>query len=411
MTKQLQSPFVVIYNIFGSRNTGDAALIACMIKILNSLGLENNSISLLCMDPVDESHFHDQDHAFSSRICNRKDYSSLFWFGISLLSGYFYALTGLLRSIFVLTLPKAHRQSIALLSHSKLSISCPGGYLEDSNNSYYVNILQILLASRISKHTILAPQSIGPINSKLGRFLLSLALRRSDSIFIRETSSRSFVSNLWPRVPVGKYSLSGDLALMLRRGSQRKYNSSSLPDNFAWGLTVVDWNFPNMPNPNRLRNEYITALIETSEYIFSLCGVPGIILNQVDADSGFAKSILCKTNTLVFDETLYSYSDMISRISDFDFFIGSRFHSCIFAICNSVPFLSISYLPKSTGILDQLKLSDLSIDINSCKPNLLQSVQSKLFDLTSLSNRIFNSAKDYNSLYLSSFFQSLKDYV
>jgi len=316
-----------------------------------------------------------------------------------------------MKAFFVLTLPKSHRKSLALLSHSKLSISCPGGYLEDSNHSYLVNILQILLASRLSNHTILAPQSVGPIHSKLGKLLLSFALRRVDRVFLRETSSLSFVSNLWPRVPVDKYCLSGDLALMLRGNIQRKYSRVSLPANFSWGLTIVDWKFPNTPNPDRLRKDYLESLIETCEYIYHLTGSPGIILNQVAADSAFARSILRYTSSVVFDESVYSYSDMISRISGFDFFIGTRFHSCVFAICNSVPFVSISYLPKSTGILDQLNLLDLSVDINSCKSTLLSLVKLQLSDLDNLTQRISGSSHAYTSLFISPFVQSLKGYI
>jgi colanic acid/amylovoran biosynthesis protein len=210
---------------------------------------------------------------------------------------------------------------------------------------------------------------------------------------------------------VDKYCLSGDLALMLRGNIQRKYSRVSLPANFSWGLTIVDWKFPNTPNPDRLRKDYLESLIETCEYIYHLTGSPGIILNQVAADSAFARSILRYTSSVVFDESVYSYSDMISRISGFDFFIGTRFHSCVFAICNSVPFVSISYLPKSTGILDQLNLLDLSVDINSCKSTLLSLVKLQLSDLDNLTQRISGSSHAYTSLFISPFVQSLKGYI
>lgn len=47
------------------------------------------------------------------------------------------------------------------------------------------------------------------------------------------------------------------------------------------------------------------------------------------------------------------------------FVVGARYHSIVFAINNSVPFVSLSYEHKMTGLLKTLNLSSVSVDIQA----------------------------------------------
>lgn len=66
------------------------------------------------------------------------------------------------------------------------------------------------------------------------------------------------------------------------------------------------------------------------------------------------------------------------------FLIGARYHSVVFAINNNIPFISLSYEHKMTGLLETLDKSDCSIDISrtfSSKietENTLKNIQEKL---------------------------------
>jgi colanic acid/amylovoran biosynthesis protein len=58
-------------------------------------------------------------------------------------------------------------------------------------------------------------------------------------------------------------------------------------------------------------------------------------------------------------------------------FVGTRMHSNIFALSQYVPAMAISYLPKTTYIMESLELSDYVVDITIVNTSHL----CKLFDL------------------------------
>ena len=126
-------------------------------------------------------------------------------------------------------------------------------------------------------------------------------------------------------------------------------------------------------------------------------------MNQVDADKNLAISLSNQCAYLDFDPTIYSYSEMIDIISKYHFFLGTRFHSCIFSMLSATPFVSINYLPKSRGILNQLKLSELSVDINQCDRDLFPAVKKVLSNLTNTSNLIQESLLTYESDFIAPF--------
>lgn len=405
---------ITIFNIYGSRNVGDGALLNSLLLLLSTQGILPTEISLVCLDPDDEKSFHHPTYNFFARICNKRDFRNSLIFYASIAFGFLYATTGHFRYLFESTLPPKHLQTMHLFSRSNVSISCPGGYLEDSNSSYILNILQILLACRLSNYVILAPQSIGPIKSNFGRFLLSIALNRVNATFVREPWSFQFLHNLRPRVNLSKCSISGDIAFLLPTAKSDRSETLQMQLDLPkcrWGLTLVDWNFPSAHNPKLERQKYLSAVSQTCLYLETYFGTKGLILNQVTADSRICKDLVSLSDSVLFVDTLLSYDQMTSLISSFDFFLGTRFHSCIFAAQTRTPFISINYLPKSSGILDQLGLSDVGIDICECENGLLPLVKYHLAFLDLLSVRINSAVNNYCNLNLSGFVNTFRTVI
>lgn len=76
-----------------------------------------------------------------------------------------------------------------------------------------------------------------------------------------------------------------------------------------------------------------------------------------------------------------------SIISNAEFLIGARYHSIVFAINNSIPFIALSYEHKISGLLTSLSKEECIIDISrisdSCKENnkLLDNIKEKMCNL------------------------------
>tara|TARA_R110000850_G_scaffold86050_4_gene185540 strand:- start:3477 stop:4070 length:594 start_codon:yes stop_codon:yes gene_type:complete len=141
------------------------------------------------------------------------------------------------------------------------------------------------------------------------------------------------------------------------------------------GLTVVNWTFPNTRHPETKRSEYINAISDVIKFLHDETGMKIVIFNQVTDDLTMAYAIKAKLQNpryLVIDDTEKEPWELRALISKCKLFIGTRFHSCIFAIMAGVPTIAISYLPKTQYILEDLGLFDRSTPINSINSDFLK---------------------------------------
>jgi colanic acid/amylovoran biosynthesis protein len=95
-------------------------------------------------------------------------------------------------------------------------------------------------------------------------------------------------------------------------------------------------------------------------------------------------------------ERVYVLSDQYGSdvqqgiIRSADFLIGARYHSVIFSINQNVPFISLSYEHKMTGVLQLLGKMDCEIDIDTLfRGHTMDSV-----DITSFINKVLTMAQN-----------------
>jgi polysaccharide pyruvyl transferase WcaK-like protein len=75
----------------------------------------------------------------------------------------------------------------------------------------------------------------------------------------------------------------------------------------------------------------------------------------------------------------YNHNDIKYVIGLCDFFIGSRMHSCIAALSQSIPAVGIAYSRKFQGVFDSIGLGDCVADAYRCnKDELLFVVRTAL---------------------------------
>ncbi|MFW6016293.1 MAG: polysaccharide pyruvyl transferase family protein, partial [bacterium] len=79
----------------------------------------------------------------------------------------------------------------------------------------------------------------------------------------------------------------------------------------------------------------------------------------------------------------------------FDYIVGTRFHSVIFSLSNSIPGIAISYAGnKSYGIMHDIGLDEYVIDIREVSYNLLKE---KFDSLINNEIDVKNKIKIYNN--------------
>jgi colanic acid/amylovoran biosynthesis protein len=87
-------------------------------------------------------------------------------------------------------------------------------------------------------------------------------------------------------------------------------------------------------------------------------GLTPVIFNQVSEDLPTAYEIRKKAKHPVIIDAVSREPDILrALITRSTVFLGTRFHSCIFAMMAGRPTFAIAYLPKTEYIMNDLKLS------------------------------------------------------
>jgi colanic acid/amylovoran biosynthesis protein len=145
--------------------------------------------------------------------------------------------------------------------------------------------------------------------------------------------------------------------------------------------TVINWNFPNSNDSNAARNKYIDSMSETLNNLHASTNLPVKLIVQVENDLPAIEKVRCKLNVPC--EIMYAVNtpEKIKELLGSSFcLVASRFHSAIFSLSVGCPVIALSYLPKTSGMLDLYGLSDLHRPIDNFDP---QEVASSLKNIAS----------------------------
>ncbi len=261
-------------------------------------------------------------------------------------------------------LPPAQQQTLAAIRDADVVISAPGGYIHDTNFAYFIALAHIHLASILGKIVILAPQSVGPIERPFSKYLARKVLGRVQYLCARESYSYGFLTKDLGLKPATVYR-TGDSAFW----NEHVEDDSALIDGiFAsfglvesapiFGITVVGWSFPKSVRPQEDYDLYTSAVAKAADHMSETYGLTPVIFNQVSSDLPTALEIAKKArHPVLIDKTGREPDILRAMIARSTVFLGTRFHSCIFAMMAGRPTFAISYLPKTEYIMNDLKLS------------------------------------------------------
>ena len=379
---------VVISNVFGSFNRGDALLVEGVVNSINeSLGGTYAIAGIAQFPELERTHLpivrwlEAPTRSRASAVSLRRFVNA--YLLVCVLAYLVFPLVG---RVFLWAMPKSRREAVLVLSEADLVISCAGGFLLDVNKSIYGNLLQLIIALRGGARVIIAPQTIGPISSLCAKFITKKVLSSVEVVCVREDCSYQFLTE--------ELLLSGDKII---RGKDIAFdqNVACVPEagrmilgelgvdhrKSIVGCTVVDWPFPDAKDPKEARERYVIEFARLLREIHEAYDCQFVLFNQVASDLSLGKRLaqLCAPWVTV-DESDRSTMEMRNMISACDYFIGSRFHSCVFSLLAGIPTISIAYTYKSTGIMRDLDMGDLVFDISTFDACELKELLGDMFD-------------------------------
>ncbi|BCP62263.1 hypothetical protein SUT380_14510 [Streptococcus parasuis] len=226
--------------------------------------------------------------------------------------------------------------------------------------------------TKFNKPVYLMGTSIEPMTNNIVKHFTDNVLKKLDFIFARETITFDYLQSI---IPSNKFTLIPDMAFMLEDVQEEFSSVAKLKKNTGplYGLTVRDWNFPNFSNPTELMNNYITALRDVIEEQVDKNDASFVFVPQVIVKHGDDAEVALKIKSLlredIQDRFLVLRDDISpvqvkSLIANFDYFIGTRMHSNIFATSMKIPTIAIAYEKKTNGIMHTVNLDDYVIEMS-----------------------------------------------
>ncbi len=128
-------------------------------------------------------------------------------------------------------------------------------------------------------------------------------------------------------------------------------------------------------------------------------GVTPVIFNQVSEDLPTAYDVQKKAKHPVVIDAVSREPDILrALIRRSSVFLGTRFHSCIFAMMAGRPTFAIAYLPKTEYIMNDLKLSHRHTPIDKIDYGyLIERCVKDYADLAASEAEIQNAVKVYQT--------------
>lgn len=248
------------------------------------------------------------------------------------------------------------------LSKSDYVLSCGGGYFNPYGKLMYRTMLMHLAISFGSK-TILLPNSIENPNKMnlIKKIYFEYILKKIDVVYSRESITTEYLKKLNHK----NYKVKADMGFMLEGNTKSVSNISKYI-----AVTIINWQFPDSNDSSKSRNHYFSEWVKiinhlTEKLNYKIIIIPQVIGPGVNDDRISWKFIggSVNKNKVQFVNEDLSPQEIKNLLSQCKILIGTRMHSNIFALSQKVPVIAIAYLPKTIGIMNDLNLQDLSIDM------------------------------------------------
>ena len=309
------------------------------------------------------------------------------------------------RNIFTFLLSESEKETLKEMKEMDVVFVKGGGFIHSSGKitdwyTIYYSLYHVALAQSLKKSVYIMPNSFGPFKAKGVPGLVKKVLSKSSLVTVRESISKEMVDEL------GVDSvLSSDLGFYLEKSTTDDQTVSNIrkkfPNHKLVALTARPYRFPNSDNPEQKYEEYISSLVEFSQWMFKNNFLPVFVdhtlaIKEHENDSSAIAEITSKLNDNEYayiSNLDYNCRNLKEIYSEVDFVVGTRFHSVIFALAEGTPSMAITYGGnKGQGIMKDIGLPEYAIPMSQTNTKELieklisldaneEEVKIKLFEL------------------------------
>lgn len=304
-----------------------------------------------------------------------------------------YTIWALIYNYFGFNLKIKNREILEKYAESDWILVCGGQNIVHINQIPVIPLYEIFFSKLLNKKVMLYAQSIGPFLHNYSKPLIRMILNKVDIITTRETISKDTLMELGVNVPIF---VTADAAFALpviskqNSLSKLKKDSNFSKNGLNIAITAIPWDFPkelDYKKKSRMYENYIKSLSICADYLIerynaNIIFFPQVTIPRVKNDIPISKKIFNRMDnksSVSILEKDYSPEELKGMYGCMDLLLGTRFHSCIFALSMGVPTLAIEYDGhKAYGIMKLLGLEEFVIEIEKINSTELSLKTDKL---------------------------------
>lgn len=271
-------------------------------------------------------------------------------------------------------------------------IFCGGEYIINVGIGLLTALYEIIFSKLLRKPVMLYAQSFGPFNKKYAMPWIKTVLNKVDIITTREGISKGYLEDIGVTAPVVE---TADAAFTLPSISREEAISliereTEIPENeLMVGITTIYRDFPPQKGQiNETVENYLDAMAEAIDYLITKLNTYVIFFphnkttslqrNDELATMKIFDKIENKSRVTILTDD-YTPEQLKGMYGCMSLFIGTRYHSCIFALSMNVPTIVVGYRHKAPGISKMLGLEEYVCDINTITTHELTSKIDKMW--------------------------------
>lgn len=394
---------ITITNAYTWYNKGDAGILLGIVETLKKYYKNEVEIDVLSFTPEEDKIRYCKDKTIKnvySNVLNPHPYKHT---KIGKIKAIIKLIFSMIYQFLMINISKnsliEQYDNYKSLNNCDYIVVCGGGFLGGRKFDSFMHLFQIYINTKFKKKVVMMGTSIEPITNMIVKKMTENILKKVDFIYAREVITFDYLQQFLPK---NKFELIPDMAFMLE---DVKKNIDYVDEwkksfNKIYGITVRKWEFPEENNGKELFENYKMELAKFIEYkaekdnsLFVF--VPQVIVEHGN-DADVAKEIKnllqdkYKNNFIILEDDIHP-NEIKQLIWNFDFFIGTRMHSNIFATSMGVPTIAIAYEKKTNGIMHTVELDDYVLEMNSITFEDLKTVSEiQLKNETEIRNKLIN---------------------
>lgn len=243
---------------------------------------------------------------------------------------------------------------IKSIKESDMLISGGGSLLQDKTSSrsiwYYLLIMK--LAKHYKKKVFVYSNGVGPINKKFNRNFTRRVLNKVDYITLRDIDSYNFIKSIG--VNNQNVKVLSDPVFNLKEASDE-----SIREKFDINKDTVLVSVRSWMNDEKLIDELVKFLNYLIDQGKNIVFMP----MQMPRDTTISEKIAANLKSSKIIDEKYPVEILMNLMKNADFIVAMRLHAMIYAIHQNLPFIGLSYDPKTETLLKDFDES-INIDVD-----------------------------------------------